>query len=295
VSEKILIIEDNTRVAEVLSQIFQILGYTTHVAHDGEEGSQAFASFQPDLVLTDVVMPKKNGYQVCRDIKADPRTSGTPVILLTARNLKEDVAWGYDCGADAYICKPYEPKILEETVARLIRERRDGSHSLSWTGLPSAEFVYAELVKREGAAEPVALFEASFGEQSSEVYCMKYGSAQYRELILSCSQLLPRLLKTRSPESICGQDGTNTFLVLLPAKDAPAVRSAITSVFNATAAAFYERGDLIQGFIAYSNPETGQKERIPQMKLEVREHYPSCEAERNLRSVPPMPELVSIG
>lgn len=294
-SERILIVEDNVRAAEILRQIFLILGYEIQVAHDGEEGERYLELYHPDLVILDVNMPKRNGYQVCRDIKADPATAGTPVILLTARNLKEDVAWGFDCGADAYMCKPYEPKTLEETVARLIRERKEGTHSLAWTGLQSGETVYAELMERESRKESVALFEASFDEHATELYCMKYGSAQYRDLILSCSQLLPRLLKTRSPKSVCGQDGNNTFLVLLPAEDAAAIRNALTSVFNATAAAFYERSDIIQGYIAFNDPATDQQEKVPLMKLEIREHYPSCGAERNLRPVPNKPALASAG
>lgn len=293
--EKVLIIEDNLRGAEILRQMFQLLGYEARVASDGEEGGAAIAEFRPDCILLDVMMPKKNGYLLCREIKSSPDTAHIPVVLLTARNLAADIAWGYDCGADAYICKPYEPRALEETVDRLIRESREGFHALSWTGLPSAEAVQREMRARMERSEPVALIEAQFPDRSVEVYCLKYGSAQFRELIASCAQILPRLLKSRYPDAMCGQDGANTFLVLASANAAQAIRASITSVFNATAAAYYDREEIHRGGIRYRDPSTGAEELVPLMKLSVREQYPSCEGSRDLRPVPPPKSLSSAG
>lgn len=292
-TEKVLIIEDNVRGAEILRQMFQLLGYEVRLAPDGEEGGKAMFEFRPDCVLLDVMLPRKSGYLLCREMKTNPETAHIPVILLTARNLAADIAWGYDCGADSYICKPYEPKALEETVARLIRESREGFRALSWTGLPSAEAVHLEIRDRRGRSEPLALIEARFPDRPVEVYCLKYGSAQFRELIASCAQILPRLLKSRFPGALCGQDGANTFLVLSPAEVAQAIRSSITSVFNAAAAAYYDPQEIHRGGILYRDPTTGQEELVPLMRLSVREQYPSCEGSRDLQAVPSPKKNVS--
>src|SRR5512135_2045259 len=114
--KKILIADDNRAITEVLQLNFSLLGY-------GEQAEQKCRALRPDVLILDVMMPKMNGYKVCRNLKQDQETARIPIILLTAKNLKEDVYWGYDSGADAYITKPYDPRQLEILVDQLIQER----------------------------------------------------------------------------------------------------------------------------------------------------------------------------
>jgi len=119
----VLIIEDNVDVREYIKQYldssFQILE-----AIDGQEGVEMALEQLPDLVISDVMMPKKNGYEVCETLKTDERTSHIPVILLTAKAAQEEKLMGLETGADDYLVKPFDTKELEVRVRNLIELRK---------------------------------------------------------------------------------------------------------------------------------------------------------------------------
>ena len=111
--EKILIVDDDKNILELLRIYLNKEGYETVMAFDGEEAIAVFNEEHPDLVLLDVMLPKLDGWQVCREIR---RTSPTPVIMLTAKGETFDKILGFDLGADDYIVKPFETK---EVIARV--------------------------------------------------------------------------------------------------------------------------------------------------------------------------------
>jgi len=97
------------------------LGYTVLLAEDGERAMESIQAARPDLIIADVMMPKVNGFQICRRVKSDPGTRRTPVILLTARSGQEDIFWGKDCGADDYITKPFSLREVEARIKSVLR------------------------------------------------------------------------------------------------------------------------------------------------------------------------------
>ncbi|MBQ9766753.1 MAG: response regulator transcription factor [Lachnospiraceae bacterium] len=109
----ILIADDNADITDVLAAYVKKEGYEPVIAADGEEALRMFRQFDPAAVLLDVMMPKEDGYEVCRKIRA---TSDTPVILITARGEDFERVMGLDIGADDYIVKPFSPN---EVMARL--------------------------------------------------------------------------------------------------------------------------------------------------------------------------------
>ena len=114
---KILIVEDEERIRKVVRSFLVINGYIVREAADGEEGLDLFYEWNPDLVLLDVMMPKKDGYEVCRAIKSEKTT---PVLMLTAKTQEEDEIRGLEIGADDYIRKPFSLKILELRLKNLL-------------------------------------------------------------------------------------------------------------------------------------------------------------------------------
>ena len=114
---KILIVEDEERIRKVVRSFLVKNGYVVREAADGEEGLDLFYEWNPDLVLLDVMMPKKDGYEVCKTIKSEKTT---PVLMLTAKTQEEDEIRGLEIGADDYIRKPFSLKILELRLKNLL-------------------------------------------------------------------------------------------------------------------------------------------------------------------------------
>jgi DNA-binding response OmpR family regulator len=111
---RVLIIEDEPNIVLSLEFLLQREGYETAVATDGEEGLALVRRLHPDVVLLDVMMPKRNGYEVCRAIKADPELEKIPVVMVSARGQEVEVLKGLELGASAYVTKPFgNAEILE--------------------------------------------------------------------------------------------------------------------------------------------------------------------------------------
>jgi twitching motility two-component system response regulator PilH len=105
---KILVAEDSSTDVHFLESVLSAKGHHLTVAHDGEEAERYIKGEPFDLYILDVVMPKKNGFQLCREIKRDERLKNMPVILLTSKNQESDRIWGEKQGADIYLTKPCE-------------------------------------------------------------------------------------------------------------------------------------------------------------------------------------------
>ncbi len=119
----VLIVDDEKNICELIRLYVEKEGYKTVVAYDGEEAVSKFKALRPDIVLLDIMLPKKDGWQVCREIRT---FSNTPIIMLTAKGELFDKVLGLELGADDYIVKPFEPK---ELVARIKAVLRRCEHS----------------------------------------------------------------------------------------------------------------------------------------------------------------------
>jgi DNA-binding response OmpR family regulator len=110
---KILVVDDELSILSYLQRRLSKLGYTVFVAEDGESALEQALACLPDLVLLDVKLPKLDGCEVCRRLKADPRTKGAPVVMLSAKAQEKEIEEGLKAGADKYLCKPVSfPDIL---------------------------------------------------------------------------------------------------------------------------------------------------------------------------------------
>jgi DNA-binding response OmpR family regulator len=122
VAKKILIVDDEPNIVMSLEFLMTREGFTVAVAGDGEEALLRMREFSPDLVLLDVMMPKKSGYDVCREIRANPDWANVKVVMLTAKGRDTESAKGLALGADAYVTKPFATRDLAAQVKRLLGE-----------------------------------------------------------------------------------------------------------------------------------------------------------------------------
>jgi len=119
-SHKVLIADDEPNIVISLEYLMKRAGYEVHIARDGQEAIDAIRREHPRLVLLDVMMPRKSGYDVCQELRADAQIKDTLVLMLTAKGRDTDVDKGLGVGADAYMTKPFATKELVAKVAEML-------------------------------------------------------------------------------------------------------------------------------------------------------------------------------
>ncbi|MDI1244107.1 MAG: response regulator [Rhodoferax sp.] len=119
-SPKILVADDEPNIVISLEYLLKREGYTVVIARDGQEAVDAILREQPDLVLLDVMMPKKTGFEVCQEIRSIEAVQATKILMLTAKGRDTDVAKGTALGADAYMTKPFATRELVQKVAEML-------------------------------------------------------------------------------------------------------------------------------------------------------------------------------
>ncbi len=116
----VLVVEDDSDVRELIARKLAQAGFEVHTREDGQAGLEATSEVAPDIVLLDVMMPRLDGIEVCRRMRAKPSTASVPVIMLTAKAQEADVDRGFGVGADDYITKPFSPRELLNRVQAVL-------------------------------------------------------------------------------------------------------------------------------------------------------------------------------
>jgi two-component system alkaline phosphatase synthesis response regulator PhoP len=122
---KILLVEDEEDIAEIIKLQAELAGYKVVVESDGLNGLRAVAREKPDLVVLDIMLPGLNGLDVCRKIKSNPDTKPIPVIMISAKSEELDVILGLELGADDYVSKPFSVKILLSRIRAVLRRGKE--------------------------------------------------------------------------------------------------------------------------------------------------------------------------
>lgn len=116
----ILLVDDSPTDMKLMTSALEGKGYTLITACDGEEALVKTRQQRPDLVVLDIVLPKKNGFQVCRQLKTQAETKATKIILVSSKNQDTDRFWGLKQGADEYLTKPFTADQLSKAVAKIV-------------------------------------------------------------------------------------------------------------------------------------------------------------------------------
>ena len=116
---KILVVEDSPTYLRQITELLQDKGFDTITAVDGEEALEKAVGENPDLIVLDVILPKKNGFQVCRQLRTSPATQNIKILMLTSKSQDSDRFWGLKQGADEYMTKPFDDNKLITNVIKL--------------------------------------------------------------------------------------------------------------------------------------------------------------------------------
>jgi DNA-binding response OmpR family regulator len=119
--KRILLVDDEQDLVEVVKSRLELAEYEVLVAYDGMEALDKARKEKPDLIILDLMLPKMDGYRVSALLKHDEKYKSIPIVMFTARAQEQDEKLGYECGADAYITKPFEPQALLAKIKELIK------------------------------------------------------------------------------------------------------------------------------------------------------------------------------
>lgn len=194
----LLLIEDNPDVAAYIGSLLE-KDYLIHLAENGQAGIDQAIALVPDIIISDVMMPEKNGYEVCATLKQDERTSHIPIILLTARATQEDRLEGLQFGADAYLTKPFNKQELQIRLEKLIEIRKKlQQHFSTYTSRP------VDTGAQEVPDDPETLFlEKLTKVVQANLENPDFGVPQLAEAVLMSQMQVYRKLK-----ALTGQTGS---------------------------------------------------------------------------------------
>jgi DNA-binding response OmpR family regulator len=113
---KILIAEDSATAVELIKRTLSPLGHQIVIANDGENAERLILDEKPDLIILDIIMPRMNGFQLCRSLRSNPGFKDLPIIMITSMDRESDRYWGLKQGASEYLVKPVDPNLLLERV-----------------------------------------------------------------------------------------------------------------------------------------------------------------------------------
>ncbi len=124
VPNKILIVDDSQAEGRLMQSLLEQAGYWAVALTDPRRIEEVLDIERPSLILLDVVMPERNGFQACRDLKAQPNYVHIPIVMVTSKNTPSDQFWGMQQGADGYVFKPFTPEHLLAEVSRVLGKRQ---------------------------------------------------------------------------------------------------------------------------------------------------------------------------
>ncbi|HEV2148499.1 MAG TPA: response regulator [Longimicrobiaceae bacterium] len=154
---EILLADDDRSFREMIATTLRAAGFAVRAVASGSEALVEVRRRAPDLLLLDYRMGKPDGFEVCRDVKADPRLAYLPVLILTGEGRLENRLEGFDAGADDYLGKPFDPRELVARVRALLRLSRQSLERNPTTGLPGGEAIHAEILRSRDRGAPFSV------------------------------------------------------------------------------------------------------------------------------------------
>ena len=265
--QRILIAEDDTNIRHVLKIQLEGAGYEVITAADGIRALEEVARQAPDLILLDIMMPKMDGYEVCRRLKADFHTSKVPIIMLTAKSTENDKVDGLEIGANDYLTKPYSSKELLARVKGLLQWSSSERQANPLTGLPGNISIEKELKSRVESGEPFVF--AMCDVDSFKAYNDRYGYARGDQGIrMTASVITDAVQELGNGHDFVGHIGGDDFVFITTPDKADLIGERIVADFERRVGFLYDEADRRKGYIEVENRKGGM-ERFGPMTITI--------------------------
>jgi len=266
-TSRILVADDEPHIRRILQFLLEQEGFQVHLVADGEEAWKAVTSFQPDLVLLDVMMPRMDGFSVLEIIRAGFETSRLPVILLTAKGEVEDRVRGLRGGANDYVIKPFNQDELLLRVKNLLEATRREREANPLTGLPGNRAIERELNERISGGREFACMYIDIDRFKS--FNDQYGySRGDRAISFLAGVLVGCTQKYGSPRDFVGHVGGDDFVVVTASEHSDDLGRHILDEFNAGVAGLHDSEDVSRGYLEVEGRD-GRVKRFPLITLTV--------------------------
>jgi PleD family two-component response regulator len=248
-------VEDDGDIANMLKIYFTGLQYDVDVANRGRDALEKTRQVLPHLIVLDIMLPDIDGYEVCRTLRTNTRTSHIPVIFLTQKDERSDKLQGLELGADDYITKPFDIEELKLRVQGAIRRAERESLTDPRSGLPAGRLIEEQLrrIIREKSWALLDLRINNF-EGFKDVYGFVAGDDVLRFSAMLIGEVVDEV---GTPNDFIGHAGGDNFVIITTVEAAPAIRQRIKDRFAEEVQSHYNFIDRQQGFIQAPKAEGG--------------------------------------
>jgi PleD family two-component response regulator len=263
---RLLVVEDDNDISNMLKIYFTSLGYDVDVAARGLDALEKTRQVLPHLIVLDIMLPDIDGYEVCRNLRTSTRTSHIPVIFLTQKDERSDKLQGLELGADDYITKPFDIEELKLRVMGAIRRAEREALTDPRSGLPAGRLIEEQLRLTIRQSDWAYMdIRINFFDQFKEVYGFVAADDVLRFTAMLMSEVVDEL--GRSNDFI-GHAGGNNFVIITHENAAAEIRNRLKTRFADEVQAHYNFMERQQGFIMAQNSE-GQSEKTPLMTFSI--------------------------
>jgi len=263
--ERILIVEDDVDISTMLKIYFEAHGYETLVAGKGRDALDISRRQLPNVVILDIRLPDIDGYEVCRQLRKNLRTSHIPILFLTQKDERSDKIAGLELGADDYITKPFDIEELRLRLQNALRRATYESLTSPVTGLPSSRLIEEQLKQLLRGATWSMLY---IGIKHFAPFADVYGFVASDDVLRYTSMVIIEVVnETGTPADFVGHAGGNDFIVITRGGKPEQLAQQIGDKFAKGIGAFYSFQDRERGGLLVE--DGGRQRAVPLMSLAV--------------------------
>ena len=244
----ILVVDDDADIARFVEFNLRLHGFDVILAGDGQQALDMIEQHRPDLAVVDLMMPRIDGLELTRRLRADPMTSALPVIMLTAKGMTVDKVHGLTAGADDYLVKPFDTAELIARVSSTLRRNKEFREVSPLTGLPGNSRVRREITDRVRSGVDYAVGYVDIDRFKS--VNDRYGFVRGDEFISALARSLHRaVVSVGLPPAFLGHIGGDDFVIVCaPEQVRPLTERAVVD-FERTADDLYDPSDAQRGYV----------------------------------------------
>lgn len=279
---RLLVVEDDVDIGTMLKIYFSGMEFDVDVAVRGSEALEKTKQSLPHLIVLDIMLPDIDGYEVCRNLRTNMRTSHIPVIFLTQKDERSDKLQGLELGADDYITKPFDIEELKLRVQGAIRRSERESLTDPRSGLPAGRLIEEQL-RRIIREKGWALLDAGIShfEPFKDVYGFVTGDDVLRFTAMLIGEVVDEI---GNPSDFIGHAGGDNYIIITTEEKAEGIKSRLKERFGQEVQTHYNFIDRQQGFVQ-SPASDGTAEKVPFMTMVIGVVSPSQHSFADIREI----------